>query len=70
MILKADEPTQLLVENQGVLGCGQYMAARGLFDGWIDLKPGSNSIQFTPKKGTYKLTCTMGMVPPIIITVN
>ena len=28
-----------------------------------------NIIEFTPKKGTYKLTCSMGMVPPVIINV-
>lgn len=68
--LKAGVPTTLVVDNQGIQGCGRYMAARGLFPGWIELKPGENTLEFTPKKGTYKLTCTMGMVPPVIIKVE
>jgi sulfite exporter TauE/SafE len=68
--LKAGVKTTLVVDNQGIQGCGVYMAGRGLFDGYIDLvKSGENSITFTPKKGTYKITCSMGMVPPITITV-
>ncbi|MCA9364801.1 MAG: sulfite exporter TauE/SafE family protein [Candidatus Moranbacteria bacterium] len=68
--LSAGVQTTLVVQNDGIVGCGAFMAARGLFDGWIELKPGENTKIFIPKKGTYKLTCTMGMVPPVIITVK
>jgi len=34
------------------------------------LKSGKNVINFVPKKGTYKLTCSMGMVSPVIIKVK
>jgi len=67
--LKAGVKTTLVVDNQGIQGCGASMAGRGLFDGYITLKPGPNTITFTPKKGTYKITCSMGMVPPVTITV-
>lgn len=67
--LKAGVPTTLIIDNKGAVGCAQFMAARGLLDEWIDLKPGENIVMFTPEKGTYKLTCTMGMVDPITITV-
>jgi sulfite exporter TauE/SafE/copper chaperone CopZ len=67
--LKAGVKTTLVVDNQGIQGCGASMAGRGLFDGYISLKPGQNTITFTPKKGTYKITCSMGMVSPVIITV-
>lgn len=67
--LRAGVPTVLEVDNQGVQGCGVYMASRGLFDGYISLQAGMNSIEFTPQVGTYKLTCTMGMVPPVTIKV-
>jgi sulfite exporter TauE/SafE/copper chaperone CopZ len=68
--LKAGIETTLIVDNQGIQGCGVYMSGRGLFDGYITLKPGQNTIKFTPKKGTYKITCSMGMVSPILITVQ
>jgi sulfite exporter TauE/SafE/copper chaperone CopZ len=67
--IKAGVETSLEVDNQGITGCGVFMAARGLFQGYRELKPGKNVVSFTPQKGTYKLTCTMGMVPPITINV-
>lgn len=67
--LKAGVKTTLVVDNQGIQGCGVYMSGRGLFDGYLTLKPGQNTVTFTPKKGTYKITCSMGMVPPVTITV-
>lgn len=67
--IRAGVPTKLIVDNRGVQGCGIVMAARGLFAGTVNLKLGENIIEFTPKKGKYKLTCSMGMVPPVIINV-
>lgn len=67
--INAGEKTVLAVNNKGIQGCGQFMASKGLFDGYVQLKQGWNYIEFTPKKGVYKLTCTMGMVSPITITV-
>lgn len=67
--LKAGIPTKLIVDNEGILGCGSYLTATGMLDGYIPLKLGENVVEFTPKKGTYKLTCTMGMVRPVIINV-
>ncbi len=67
--LKAGVKATLVVDNQGIQGCGASMSGRGLFDGYISLKPGQNIITFTPKKGTYKITCSMGMVSPVTITV-
>lgn len=68
--LKAGVPTKIIVDNKGISGCGVFMAARGLFDGRIELEPGINEKEFIPKSGTYKLTCTMGMVPPVTIIVK
>lgn len=63
-------PTKLVVDNQGVLGCGAFLSARGLINNFVSLKPGENIIDIgSPKKGTYKITCSMGMVPPINLTV-
>lgn len=68
--IKADTETTLVVDNQGIQGCGTFMAARGLIDGYIPLKAGMNTVDLgKPAKGVYKLTCSMGMVPPVTITV-
>lgn len=68
--LKAGVPAKLIIDNQGIQGCGSFMAAVGLIDNYIQLKPGINEVDLgKPQKGTYKLTCTMGMVPPVIINV-
>ncbi len=67
--LKAGRPTKLIVDNQGISGCGSYVAARGLFGGYVALKPGKNIIDLgNPKAGSYKITCSMGMVPPVTVT--
>lgn len=67
--VEAGKPTVLAVNNKGVQGCGRFMAAKGLFDKYVELKTGWNYVEFTPKKGVYKLSCTMGMVPPVTIKV-
>ncbi len=68
-VFTADTPTTLLVDNKGVLGCGNYLASRGLISGFVSLVPGLNAIDLgSPTKGSYKITCSMGMVPPLTIT--
>ncbi|KKS21294.1 MAG: hypothetical protein UU77_C0005G0022 [candidate division WWE3 bacterium GW2011_GWC1_41_7] len=68
--LKAGVPVVWEFYNSGVYGCGQSVSARGLYPGIVTLKPGMNTFKFTPKAGTYKITCSMGMVDPAIITVR
>lgn len=70
MTIEANKPTVLAVNNKGVQGCGRFVTARGLLDDYVELKNGWNYIELSPNKGIYKLTCTMGMVPPILITVK
>lgn len=66
---QAGVPTKLVVDNKGVLGCGAFIASRGLFDNFVSLKRGLNTIDVgTPKAGSYKITCSMGMVPPVTVT--
>lgn len=67
--LKADIPTRLTVTPEGVVGCAQAMYMPGLHDEVILLNDGPKTITFTPKKGTYTISCTMGMVPPVTVTV-
>lgn len=70
MTIKAGVPTTLVVDNQGIQGCGALMVARGLIDNYVALKPGINKVTISnPRKGTYKLTCSMGMVRPVPIQV-
>ena len=68
--IKANVPAKLVVDNQGMQGCGIFLSARGLINGFVDLKPGQNIIDLgKPKKGSYKITCSMGMVQPITLHV-
>jgi len=58
-----------IYENQAV-GCAKAVYARGLYSEVIYLKPGNNSVEFiAPKPGTYKISCSMGMVSPVIVKV-
>ncbi|MFW5719664.1 MAG: sulfite exporter TauE/SafE family protein [Candidatus Dojkabacteria bacterium] len=69
--INAGVPTTMVVDNQGVQGCGAFIAARGLIDNYVALKSGINEIDLgSPKKGTYKVTCTMGMVAPVTVIVQ
>lgn len=70
MTIQAGVPTTLVVDNQGIQGCGSFMAANGLIDNFVALDRGINEIDLgNPKKGSYKLTCSMGMVRPVTINV-
>ena len=70
-LIKAGVPTTLVVNNKGILGCGAFIASRGLIDGFVSLSKGINRIDVgTPQKGTYKITCSMGMVTPITLVVQ
>ncbi len=68
--LKAGVSTKLIVDNQGIQGCGNALVAYGLTDKYFILKNGMNEIDLgKPKKGEYKISCTMGMVPPVVVKV-
>ncbi len=69
--IQAGVPTKLVVDDQGIQGCGVFLAARGLINGFVDLKLGENVIDLgKPKTGTYKITCSMGMVRPVTLRVQ
>jgi sulfite exporter TauE/SafE/copper chaperone CopZ len=69
--LKTGVPTRIEFDNQGVTGCASVVSMRGLYDGFIKLNSGINKIEFTPTKpGNYKITCSMGMVPPVNVIVK
>jgi len=68
--LKAGIPTKLTVNNENVFGCAQAMWLGGLYDEVLYLSGPESVAEFTPQKGKYKVSCTMGMVDPIIVTVE
>jgi uncharacterized protein len=69
--LKSGVPVRWEIYNEGVTGCAGAVVARGLVPGVISLKAGMNVVNFTPPSpGEYKITCSMGMVPPVSVTVN
>ena len=68
--IKAGVTTRWEIFNSGASGCAQAVYAHGLYPSVIYLKPGLNAVEFTPqKKGVYKVSCSMGMVPPITVNV-
>ena len=69
LTLKADIPTKLTVNNKDVVGCAQAMWLGGLYDKVVYLNTRQATAEFTPKKGRYKISCTMGMVRPVIVEV-
>lgn len=68
--LKANIPTTLTIENDNVVGCAQAMYLHGLYDEVVFLNETTATIEFTPKAGTYYISCSMGMVEPVIVTVT
>ncbi|MFZ5425124.1 MAG: sulfite exporter TauE/SafE family protein [Patescibacteria group bacterium] len=62
--------TQWSIYDNGSVGCAKAVYARGLYPDVIYLKPGMNTVEFVaPKPGTYKISCSMGMVPPVTVRV-
>ncbi len=69
--LKADVKSTLTVISQNVEGCAQAMWLGGMHDKPIYLaSTGKTQFEFVPRKGKYKISCTMGMVSPITVTVE
>ncbi len=68
--IKANTKTKWEIFDNGSLGCARAVYARGLYPDVIYLKPGVNTVEFvSPKAGTYKISCSMGMVLPVTVTV-
>lgn len=68
--LQSGVPVKMTINSNGVLGCAQAMYLPGLYNDVVYLNAPVKNIEFTPEKvGTYKISCTMGMVPPVIVKV-
>jgi hypothetical protein len=68
--IRANESAKLVIDNKGATGCANSLAISGLLDSYVVLKKGINQVDLGfPKPGSYKITCSMGMVRPLLITV-
>lgn len=67
--LKAGIPTEITVLSSDVVGCARAMYSAGLFNDVLYLQGNTSKTTFTPQKGSYKISCTMGMVAPIRVEV-
>jgi sulfite exporter TauE/SafE len=70
--VRVGTPVRWEITDTGTSGCTNAVIARDLFDGQIQLTPGTTSVkEFTPtKEGTYKFSCWMGMVTGTIEVVG
>jgi len=73
--VKAGIPVQWEITSSGQSGCDSgAIIANGLLQGITYLNPGAgqvNVVEFTPQSaGTYKFSCTMGMVRGTIEVIN
>lgn len=68
--LTAGIPTKLTISNYDVVGCAQAMWLGGLYDEVVYLNTPKADIEFTPEAGNYKISCTMGMVLPVMVSVR
>jgi len=69
--LEAGKPAKVKFYNEGAYGCATSIVSRGLFKGAIHIDEGYNEFEInTDIPGTYKLTCSMGMVPPVTIVIK
>lgn len=67
--LKAGIPTTLHIKNESVVGCAQAMYMKGLYNDIVYLNTPTAEVEFTPQKGTYYISCSMGMVQPVVVNV-
>ena len=71
--IKAGQPVRWEITDTGTGGCTNAIIARSLFQGQINLVPGTTSVkEFTAPTtpGTYRFSCWMGMISGIIEVVN
>jgi plastocyanin domain-containing protein len=71
--IKAGQPTRMEITDKGTSGCTNAVIARSLFDGVINLVPGTTSTkEFTAPTtlGRYRFSCWMGMISGTIEVVE
>ena len=71
--VKAGQPIRWEITDRGTSGCTNAVISRTLFDGPINLVPGTTSVkEFTAPTtpGTYRFSCWMGMISGTIVVVE
>lgn len=71
--IKAGLPVRWEITDRGTAGCTNAVISRSLFQGQINLVPGTTSVkEFTAPTtpGTYRFSCWMGMISGTIEVVN
>lgn len=68
--INAGIPTKITFTNNGAVGCANAVYSRGLFSSVMILENKVNEQIVVPKKGTYKVSCSMGMVNPVTVVVK
>ncbi len=69
--IRKDIPVRWEIYNTNAVGCANAVYAPDFHQDVILLKPGLNVVNFTPTKaGTFKITCSMGMVAPVYVSVK
>jgi sulfite exporter TauE/SafE/copper chaperone CopZ len=71
--IKAGLPTRWEITDKGTSGCTNAVISRTLFEGPINLVPGTTSVrEFTAPTtpGTYRFSCWMGMISGSIEVIN
>jgi sulfite exporter TauE/SafE/copper chaperone CopZ len=69
LTLQSGIPTTLTIKNEQVLGCAQAMYLKGLHDDIVYLNQPTAQVSFTPNPGKYYISCSMGMVQPVVVNV-
>ncbi len=69
-VLKRGVPVRWIIEGEELTGCNRVILVPGL-DLEIELKPGTQVVEFTPKQpGTIPWSCWMGMLHGEFVVVN
>lgn len=70
-VIKSGVLTKWDIYNSGSVGCAQAVYGRGLYPDVIYLRDEMTSVEFVaPAPGTYKISCSMGMVSPVTVRVT
>lgn len=69
-VIQSGVKTDWEIFDNNSLGCARAVYAHGLYPDVIQLQPGLNKVSFiAPEPGIYKISCSMGMVPPVTVEV-
>ncbi|OIP86746.1 hypothetical protein AUK05_02850 [Candidatus Shapirobacteria bacterium CG2_30_35_20] len=68
--IKAGLPVRWEITDRGTAGCTNAVISRSLFQGQINLVPGTTSVREFTAPTTYRFSCWMGMISSTIEVVK